>query len=94
MLDAIEKTAGTMIFPNSEGLTAGLMSYLDLQCVFRCFCQAFKTQSPINKFTRLLLMFLVIPAIQNSNFFIDDLQNAASLEDESYTPLPPGLTGL
>ena len=39
-------------------------------------------------------MFLVVSTIQNSNFFIDDLRNAAGLEDESYNPRPPSLTGL
>jgi len=36
----------------------------------------------------------VVPEIQNSNYFIDDLRNAAGLEDDSYNPLPPGSTGL
>jgi len=34
----------------------------------------------------------VVPEIHNSNYFIDDLQNAAGLEDESYNPLPHDLT--
>jgi len=34
----------------------------------------------------------VVPTIQNSNFFMDDLRNAAGLEDESYNPLPHDLT--
>lgn len=36
----------------------------------------------------------MVPEIQNSNYFIDDLRNAAGLEDDSYNPLPPGSTGL
>jgi outer membrane lipoprotein-sorting protein len=36
----------------------------------------------------------VFSEIQDSNFFIEDLQNAAGLEDESFNPLPPGLIGL
>jgi len=40
------------------------------------------------------MAFLVVSEIQDSNYFIDGLRNAAGLEDYSYNPLPAGLTGL
>lgn len=49
----------------------------------------FKIKSPVVLITTELF---VAPTIQNSNFFIDDLRNAAGLEDESYNPLPHDLT--
>ena len=35
----------------------------------------------------------MVAEIQNSNYFIDDLQNAAGLEDDLFNPLPPGFNG-
>lgn len=37
---------------------------------------------------------MVVTEIQDSSFFIVDLRNAAGLEDDSFNPLPPGITGL
>lgn len=35
----------------------------------------------------------VFSEIQDSNYIIDDIRNAAGLEDDSFNPLPPGLSG-
>lgn len=37
---------------------------------------------------------MVVDSVEISNYFIVYLRSAAGLADDSFNPLPPGLTGL